>query len=118
MYLFLRSPSEWEKGAITITEGDFINRKELIKRLIDSRYERNDLSLTPGNFRVKGETIDLIPGYSNEIVRITLFGDEIEKISIHDTITLRKIRNVNRIKIFPAKHYITDKKIRDKAIEW
>jgi excinuclease ABC subunit B len=112
----LGSPSEWEKSAITITEGDFINRKELIKRLIDSRYERNDLSLTPGNFRVKGETIDLIPGYSNEIVRITLFGDEIEKISIHDTITLRKIRNVNRIKIFPAKHYITDKKIRDKAI--
>jgi excinuclease ABC subunit B len=112
----LGSPSEWEKSAITITEGDFINRKELIKRLIDSRYERNDLSPIPGNFRVKGETIDLIPGYSNEIVRITLFGDEIEKISIHDTITLRKIRNVNRIKIFPAKHYITDKKIRDKAI--
>ena len=65
---------------------------------------------------MKGETIDLFPGYSNEIVRITLFGDEIEKISIHDIISLRKIRNVNRIKIFPAKHYITDKKIRDKAI--
>jgi len=112
----LGSPSEWEKSAITITEGNIINRKELIKRLIDSRYERNDLSLRAGNFRVKGETIDLIPGYSNEIVRITLFGDEIEKISILDTITLRKIKNVNRIKIFPAKHYITDKKIRDKAI--
>ena len=112
----LGSPSEWEKSAITITEGDIINRKELIRRLIDSRYERNDLSLTAGTFRVKGETIDLIPGYSNEIVRITLFGDEIETISIHDIITLRKIKNVNRIKIFPAKHYITDKKIRDKAI--
>ena len=112
----LGSPLEWEKSAITITEGEKISRREIIKSLIDSRYERNDISLTSGNFRVKGEIIDLIPGYSNEIVRITLFGEEIEKITIHDNITLRTIKNVKRIKIFPAKHYITDKKIRDKAI--
>jgi len=113
----LGAPGEWEKSAITLTEGDKINRKEIIQRLIESRYERNDLSLTSGNFRVKGETIDLIPGYSDEIVRITLFGEEIEKISIHDSITLRTIKNLKRIKIFPAKHYITDKKNRDTAIK-
>ena len=112
----LGSPAEWEKNAITITEGDIMNRKEIIKRLIESRYERNDSSLSSGNFRVKGEIIDLIPGYSNDIVRIALFDDEIEKISIHDSITLKKIRDVNRITIFPAKHYITDKRIRENAI--
>ncbi len=112
----LGSPAEWEKNAITITEGDIMNRKEIIKRLIESRYERNDSSLSSGNFRVKGEIIDLIPGYSNDIVRIALFDDEIEKISIHDSITLTKIRDVNRITIFPAKHYITDKRIRENAI--
>ncbi|HEX7141842.1 MAG TPA: excinuclease ABC subunit UvrB [Nitrososphaeraceae archaeon] len=112
----LGSPSEWERNALTITEGDMMNRKEIIKRLIESRYERNDFSLTPGNFRVKGEIIDIIPGYSNDIVRITLFDQEIEKISMHDATTLKKIRDLNRITIFPAKHYITDKKVRENAI--
>ncbi|MGI9011768.1 MAG: excinuclease ABC subunit UvrB [Nitrososphaeraceae archaeon] len=112
----LGSPSEWERNALTITEGDIMNRKEIIKRLIESRYERNDFSLTPGNFRVKGEIIDLIPGYSNDIVRITLFDQEIEKIGMLDATTLKKIRDLNRITIFPAKHYITDKKVRENAI--
>jgi excinuclease ABC subunit B len=112
----LGSPSEWERNALTITEGEIMNRKEIIKRLIESRYERNDFSLTPGSFRVKGEIIDLIPGYSNDIVRITLFDQEIERISIHDATTLKKIRDLNRITIFPAKHYITDKKVRENAI--
>ena len=112
----LGSPSEWERNALTITQGDLMNRKEIIKRLIESRYERNDSSLSSGNFRVKGDIIDLIPGHSNDIVRIALFDEEIEKISIHDAITLKKIRDVNRITIFPAKHYITDKRIRENAI--
>ena len=112
----LGSPSEWERNALTITEGEIMNRKDIIKRLIESRYERNDSSLSPGNFRVKGEIIDLILGYSNDIVRIALFDEEIEKISIHDAITLKKIRDANRITIFPAKHYITDKRSRENAI--
>ena len=112
----LGSPSEWEKNALTIAEGDIINRKEIIKKLIESRYERNDTSLTPGNFRVKGEIIDIIPGYSNDLIRITLFDQEIEKISIHDAITLKRIRDLNKVTIFPAKHYITDKRVRENAI--
>jgi excinuclease ABC subunit B len=112
----LGSPSEWERNALTIAEGDIINRKEIIKKLIESRYERNDISLTPGNFRVKGEIIDIIPGYSNDLIRITLFDQEIEKISIHDAITLKRIRDLNKVTIFPAKHYITDKRVRENAI--
>ncbi|MGB9167433.1 MAG: excinuclease ABC subunit UvrB [Nitrososphaeraceae archaeon] len=112
----LGSPIEWEKNSISLCIGSMTNRKEIIRKLIESRYERNDTALIQGNFRAKGDVIDIFPGYSNDIVRIALFGDEIENISIHDPISLRKIRNVTRIKIFPAKHYVVDEKIRDKAI--
>lgn len=113
----LGSPTEWEESATTISKGMTVNRKELIHNLIEARYERNDVSLMPGNFRAKGDTIDIIPGYSDDIIRISLFGDEIEKISIHDHITMKKIRDANSVKIFPAKHYIVDDNSRLGAIE-
>jgi len=113
----LGSPKEWEESAITLSRGMTIDRKILIHNLIEARYERNDLSLVPGNFRVKGDTIDIIPGYSDDIIRISMFGDEIEQISIHDHVSMKKLRNVNTVKIFPAKHYITDDDSRNRAIE-
>lgn len=113
----LGSPKEWEESAIPVTRGMTIDRKVLIHNFIEARYERNDLSLVPGNFRVKGDTIDIIPGYSDDIIRISMFGDEIERISIHDHVTMKKIRDVNAVKIFPAKHYITDDDSRNGAVE-
>jgi excinuclease ABC subunit B len=113
----LGSPIEWEESAITITKDMTVNRKVLIHNLVEARYERNDISLVPGNFRVKGDTIDIIPGYSDDVVRISLFGDEIEKISIHDHVTMKKIRDANSVKIFPAKHYIIDDDSRLSATE-
>ncbi len=113
----LGSPKEWEESAIPVTRGMTIDRKLLIHNFIEARYERNDLSLVPGNFRVKGDTIDIIPGYSDDIIRISMFGDEIERISIHDHVTMKKIRDVNAVKIFPAKHYITDDDSRNGAVE-
>ncbi|MDQ3888285.1 MAG: excinuclease ABC subunit B, partial [Thermoproteota archaeon] len=107
---------EWEKNAISVARGMTIDRKLLIHNFIEARYERNDLSLVPGNLRVKGDTIDIIPGYSDDIIRISMFGDEIEHISIHDHVTMKKLRNVNAGKIFPAKHYITDDNSRSRAI--
>lgn len=104
----LGSPNEWEESATTITKGMPVDRRVLIHNLIESRYERNDVSLVPGSFRVKGDTIDIIPGYSDDVIRILLFGDEVEKISIHDHITMKKLKDTNSVKIFPAKHYIVD----------
>ena len=112
----LGSPGEWEKSAISVTKGMTIDRKLLIHNFIEARYERNDVSLVPGNLRVKGDTIDIIPGYSDDIIRISMFGDEIEHISIHDHVTMKKLRDVNAVKIFPAKHYITDDNSRNRAI--
>jgi excinuclease ABC subunit B len=113
----LGSPKEWENTAILLTKGMVIDRKVVIHSLVEARYERSDVSLIPGNFRVKGDTIDIIPGYSEDIVRISMFGDEIERISVHDHITMKKLRDVNAVRIFPAKHYITDDDSRNRAIE-
>jgi excinuclease ABC subunit B len=113
----LGSPREWEETATTLMKGMAINRKALIHNLIESRYERSDISVVPGKFRVRGDTIDIIPGYSDDIIRISLFGDEIEKISVHDHLTMKKIRDVDTIKIFPAKHYVVGDNSRLSAIE-
>lgn len=113
----LGSPREWEETATTLMKGMAINRKALIHNLIESRYERNDISVVPGKFRVRGDTIDIIPGYSDDLIRICLFGDEIEKISVHDHLTMKKIRDADTIKIFPAKHYVVGDNSRLAAIE-
>lgn len=112
----LGSPRDWEEMSITISQGDEIERANLIKKLVNARYERNEMELVPGNFRVKGDTIDIIPAYSDDIVRISLFGDDVEKISICDSITLKEKRKISSIKIFPAKHYLVAKDVREKAV--
>ena len=104
----LGSPQEWDQSAITLSENMNIGRKELIHKLIDARYERNDITLSSGTFRVKGDTVDIIPGYSDDVIRVSLFGDQIENIGIHNNVTMSKKRSVGTVKIFPAKHYIID----------
>jgi len=112
----LGNPKDWGDLAITINSGVEIKRSEIIKKLIDARYERNDLEVAPGNFRVKGDTIDIVPAYSEDIVRISLFGDEIEKITLLDHISLKEKRKVSQMKIFPAKHYLISKDAREDAV--
>ena len=113
----LGSPKEWEDMAITLNKNEKISRSEIIKKLINARYERNDVDLIPGNFRVKGDTLDVIPAYSQDVIRISLFGDQIEKISILDNVSLDVKKDVVIFKIFPAKHYLIAKDIRDKAVK-
>ena len=113
----LGSPKEWEDMAITLNKNEKISRTEIIKKLINARYERNDVELVPGNFRVKGDTLDVIPAYSQDVIRISLFGDEIEKITILDNVSLDVKKDVEIFKIFPAKHYLIAKDIRDKAVK-
>ena len=112
----LGNPQDWEDLAITINTGDEIKRNEIIRKFIDARYERNDTEVAPGNFRVKGDTISVTPAYSEDLVRISLFGDEVEKISLLDHVSLKEKRKISQIKIFPAKHYLIAKDVRKKAI--
>ncbi|MGI0056659.1 MAG: excinuclease ABC subunit UvrB [Nitrosarchaeum sp.] len=112
----LGNPQDWEDLAITINVGDVIKRNELIKKFIDARYERNDTEIASGNFRVKGDTIDIVPAYSEDIVRISMFGDDVEQITLLDNISLKEKRKVTQMKIFPAKHYLIAKDVREKAV--
>jgi len=112
----LGSPRDWEDMSITISTKQEMSRSDIIKKLVNARYERNDVSLEPGNFRVKGDTLDIIPAYSEDIVRISLFGDEVEKITLLDHVSLKEKKKVSQIKIYPAKHYLIAKDVRDKAV--
>ncbi|MFZ1076986.1 MAG: excinuclease ABC subunit UvrB [Nitrosotalea sp.] len=113
----LGSPREWELMSITIEKGAEIGRRSLIKKLVNARYDRNDTELLPGRFRIKGDTVDIIPAYSDSVVRISMFGDDVEKISICDPISLKEKKQVSQIKIYPAKHYLVASDVRKKAVE-
>ena len=113
----LGSPRDWEAMSIDIQTGNNIGRSALIKKLVNARYERNDIELVSGTFRIKGDTIDIIPAYSDDVVRISMFGDKIEKISLCDHISLKEKRTIPKIKIFPAKHYLVANDVRKNAVE-
>jgi len=113
----LGNPKDWEDMSTVIQTGSQISRSELIKRLINARYERNDVTIAPGDFRVKGDTIDVIPAYSQNVIRISMFGDEVEKISVLDNVSLKEIHKLNSIKIFPAKHYLIANDVRSRAVK-
>ena len=112
----LGNPKDWEDLAIILNVGTEIKRNSIIKKFVDARYERNDIEIAPGNFRVKGDTIDIIPAYSEDIVRISMFGDEIEQIILLDHVSLKEKRKVSQMKIFPAKHYLIAKDVRERAV--
>ncbi|MEX0862446.1 excinuclease ABC subunit UvrB [Nitrosopumilus sp.] len=113
----LGNPKDWEDLAITVSTGDEIKRTEIIRRFIDARYERNDIAVAPGNFRVKGDTIDITPAYSEDLIRISMFGDEIEKIIVLDPVSLKEKKKLTQMKIFPAKHYLIAKDVRENAVK-
>jgi excinuclease ABC subunit B len=113
----LGSPTEWKEQSVTIKKEMKINRKSLIHKLVKIRYERNDISPDNGTFRLKGDTIDIIPGYSKEMIRISLYGDTIENIFVLDKDTKETLREERIATIFPAKHYLVDETMQNKAIE-
>jgi excinuclease ABC subunit B len=113
----LGNPQEWKDSSILVGSGDDIKRTDLIRKLVDARYERNDLEVAPGNFRVKGDTIDITPAYSEDIIRISMFGDEIEKITLLDHVSLKEKKQINQMTIFPAKHYLIAKDVTKRAVK-
>lgn len=113
----LGSPQEWRDQSIVLKKNMINDRREIIKRLLKIRYERNDLELKNGTFGVRGDIIEIVPGHSDELIRISLFAKSIESITIHDKITKDRKREVDYITIFPAKHYIVDEESHLKAID-
>ena len=112
----LGNPKDWDELALRVRRGGGISRTSLIRGLVDARYERNDTEIAPGNFRVRGDTLEITPAYSEDLVRISMFGDEIERISILDRVSRDEVREIAEIRIFPAKHYLIASDVRLRAI--
>ena len=113
----LGNPDNYSTMGIDLNVGDSISRRDLIAKLISILFERNDTELMPGRFRVKGDTIDLIPGYSQNIIRIELFGNEIERISEVDKNTGETVNALNYFFVYPAKHFVIPEDKFEAALE-
>ncbi len=113
----LGNPENFQKMGFELKAGDRLSRREILGKLIDIQYERNDLDLSPGHFRVKGDTIDLIPGYFNNIIRIELFGDEIERIYEIDKQTGQRKDILDYFYVYPARHFVIPEEDQKSAIK-
>ena len=108
---------DYVKNLLILSEGQDISRNQIINQLVDMTYERNDIDFHRGTFRVHGDVIDIIPvNEKSHGIKIELFGDEIEKISLFDPLTGALINQVKNITIFPASHFVTDKDKLSEAI--
>jgi excinuclease ABC subunit B len=112
----LGSPEEYKKQFLLLKTGAQLDRDVAIRRLIDIHYNRNDIDFSRGNFRVRGDTIELIPSYYDSAFRIEFFGDEIERIREIHPLTGEILKEQERLAIYPAKHFITSRPQLEKAI--
>ncbi len=113
----LGNPEEYNKLQVNVREGETINRKKLIEKLVQIQYSRNDLEFKRSCFRIKGDTLDIFPANSSEIaIRIEFFGDEIERIFQFNTLTGEKISELKSYTFFPATHYAISKERLENAI--
>lgn len=109
---------EYKKKMLTLTVGDNIDRDIILKKLVDMLYERNDMDLKRGTFRVRGDSLEIVPSNErNNAILIEWFGDEIDRISEVDTITGHVIKNKKTISIFAASHFVTDEEKLKVSIE-
>ena len=103
----LGSPEDWKKMNLFLDRGQHIERDRILQRLVEILYTRNDLAFERGTFRVRGDVIEVIPAYEREAIRIELWGDEIERITVVDVVTGEIVNELERVAIYPAKHFVT-----------
>lgn len=112
----LGTPQSYLDRSVPLRVGQEIDRDDLLRLLVDVQYDRNDVSMTRGTFRVKGDTIDIIPTYEEVAVRIEFFGDEIDTLHYIHPLTGNIIRQVSQLRIFPATHYVAGPERMAKAV--
>jgi excinuclease ABC subunit B len=107
----LGSPESYSHLVVKLEQGQKIRRDQLLRSLIDIQYSRNDHTLVRGHFRVRGDTVDILPAHQrDEAVRVDFFGDEVDSLAMIDTLTGKIIRKVDEVAIYPSSHYVTDRK--------
>lgn len=109
-------PAAMAQSVITVKRGQVLSRNMFLRRLVDSLYIRNDLDLQRGNFRVKGDTVDIFMAYSDNVLRVSFWDDEIDSIEEVDSVTFHKLASFNEYQIYPANLFITSKEQTQEAI--
>src|SRR5580704_16585054 len=112
----LGSPSEYKDRLLVVRPGETHDQRSVLTRLVDMYYERNDMNLVRGKFRVRGDTIEIHPAYEEHVVQVQLFGDEIERIVTIDPLTGEQLADVADLVIFPATHYVAGDERMKRAI--
>ncbi|MDF1536658.1 MAG: excinuclease ABC subunit UvrB [bacterium] len=113
----LGSPDIYRDMLVTFKAGQKIGRREILARLVDMRYERNDIDFSRGTFRVRGEVVDLFPAYEETALRFEMLDDRIERITVLDPLTMRSTGDVREVSVFPASHYVVTAQIMKQALE-
>src|SRR5579884_3094542 len=109
----LGSPSDYKRMVVRLVKGETVHRDDLLLRLVDIQYERNDVAFTRGKFRVRGDVIEVWPASEEYAFRIELFGDEVDALAIINPITGSVLRELDDLYVYPAKHFVTpDERIR------
>ncbi len=103
----LGDPAEYGRVTVKLKRGDAVRRELVLRELVEIFYERNDLELRRGKFRLRGDTLEVMPAYSDLAYRIEFFGDDVDRITEIDSLTGEVVRKMDEIEIFPAKHFIT-----------
>ncbi len=111
------NPVEFQKNVISIQSGQFISRTALLHRLVQSLYSRTEAEFKHGNFRIKGDTVDIFPSYADDAFRVHFFGDEIEEIEAFDVQTNEIIEKYDRLNIYPANMFVTSPEVLNGAID-
>jgi len=112
----LGTPQEYVDRMVTLTVGDTVERDDLLRQFVTMQYTRNDLAFTRGTFRVRGDTIEIIPVYEEHAIRIEMFGDEIEKLYLLHPLTGEVLRDESTMHLFPATHYVAGPERMERAI--
>ncbi|MGI0481185.1 excinuclease ABC subunit UvrB [Geminocystis sp. CENA526] len=113
----LGMPVEYLKASIPLRLGEEYDPRQLIRDLVNVQYSRNDVDLRRATFRLKGDVLEVVPAYEDRVIRVDFFGDEIEAISLLDPVTGELLEELERINIYPAKHFVTPKDQLECAIE-
>ena len=109
-------PSEYLKAAVKFKVGETINLRSSLRELVNNQYSRNDVEISRGRFRIKGDVLEVGPAYEDRIIRIEFFGDEIEAIRYVDPLTGEILESLDQVSVYPAKHFVTPKERLESAI--
>ena len=113
----LGDPVSYREQMVTITQGQKVNRDDILRSLVKIQYNRNDVAFERGTFRVRGDTVEIFPAYEEQGVRVELWGDEVARMSKINVLTGETITTLDRAAIYPAKHFVTQRPTLERAVK-